>query len=877
MSSPMPVGRLRRGNNGIPDLNNHNDSGRRRRSKNNNSNNNFSTPSPPDAAAHTSVTPRAATTAASAAGGNHYYSSVSSSAVNGGGVSKFLEKVVVAIDSNKKITKNALEWALTNVLVHPGETIILLVLLPTQKPAAGVASSSSSKGITKNEVEKNLHHSCMLMVEELQVIYASKKINIEVKMVEPNGQDTVANEAKNLGATWIVLDRHLKKEGKCCVELLQCNIVVVNISESKILKLILKQTGSSPHVIQPTNIQSTLEAPLQEVERKSKNTQNPSREFAQYHYCGEQPRNRAVVYSMDPTVPCKPTLRVASRSASRASSRRDSPVKMLQRESPAKLLSGGGSGGGGGSSSNSSSRDQSPRQLEITRTGYHEEREVGQSLRVILQDNVAMDQSPFNGGSPSGYQGDYEPANDSPILRPTKQGKTTDGATGNNNRNRMAMMLSKHNLPGPPPLCSICQHKSPMFGKPPLRYTYMELERATGGFSQANFLAEGGYGSVHRGVLSDGQAVAVKQYKLASMQGDKEFCSEVEILSCAQHRNVVMLVGFCIEGKRRLLVYEFVCNGSLDLHLYDQERTPLEWASRQKIALGTARGLRYLHQECRVGCIVHRDLRPNNIVVTHDFEPMVGDFGLARWQPDGQSSVETRVLGTFGYLAPEYTQHGQVTNKLDVYSFGVVLLELVTGRKAIDITRPKGEQCLTEWARPLLEEKGTIPIDPRLDNRAPPVAAYFAERIPHTYMGRRSTGLEPIIKKATSPMTTTTTTTTTTTREETENPNSNLDAHQSDQESFYSSPNGDFGSYNIEYTPPFESTRSPTTTTTTKDFNSRLNVVTTPSPPPPPPPVAMHSASNLSFEALKSAYADKGYYAPVSAAAYESYSLGKDF
>jgi hypothetical protein len=801
MSSPMPVARLRRGNNGIPDLNNHNDSGRRRRSNNNNNNNYFSTPSPPDAAAHTSVTPRAATTAASAAGGNHYYSSVSSSAVNGGGVSKFLEKVVVAIDSNKKITKNALEWALTNVLVHPGETIILLVLLPTQKPvhrkwglpipfqilgkrwgsvaaeqglpAAGVASSSSSKGITKNEVEKNLHHSCMLMVEELQVIYASKKINIEVKMVEPNGQDTVANEAKNLGATWIVLDRHLKKEGKCCVELLQCNIVVVNISESKILKLILKQTGSSPHVIQPTNIQSTLEAPLQGVERKSKNTQNPSREFTQYHYCGEQPSivtrngvqnnssssnqttplsspeeevttpftasnagggssehgistsentsaeidtarqnhtfhskrmaansvivspvlslssppelafrgssnrklkptkilseakipppkppsgNRAVVYSMDPTVPCRPTSRVASRSASRASSRRDSPVKMLQRESPAKLLSGGGSGGGGGSSS-SSSRDQSPRQLEITRTGYHEEREVGQSLRVILQDNVAMDQSPFNGGSPSGYQGDYEPANDSPLLRPTKQGKTTDGATGNNNRNRMAMMLSKHNLPGPPPLCSICQHKSPMFGKPPLRYTYMELERATGGFSQANFLAEGGYGSVHRGVLSDGQAVAVKQYKLASTQGDKEFCSEVEILSCAQHRNVVMLVGFCIEGKRRLLVYEFVCNGSLDLHLYDQERTPLEWASRQKIALGTARGLRYLHQECRVGCIVHRDLRPNNIVVTHDFEPMVGDFGLARWQPDGQSSVETRVLGTFGYGIPNPIEH----------------------------------------------------------------------------------------------------------------------------------------------------------------------------------------------------------------------------
>lgn len=133
---------------------------------------------------------------------------------------------------------------------------------------------------------------------------------------------------------------------------------------------------------------------------------------------------------------------------------------------------------------------------------------------------------------------------------------------------RRAMSLSRHVPPGPPPLCSICQHKAPVFGKPPRRFTYAELELATGGFSQANFLAEGGFGSVHRGVLPDGQAVAVKQHKLASSQGDIEFCSEVEVLSCAQHRNVVMLIGYCIEDKRRLLVYEFICNGSLDSHLY---------------------------------------------------------------------------------------------------------------------------------------------------------------------------------------------------------------------------------------------------------------------------------------------------------------------
>lgn len=133
---------------------------------------------------------------------------------------------------------------------------------------------------------------------------------------------------------------------------------------------------------------------------------------------------------------------------------------------------------------------------------------------------------------------------------------------------RDMISLSRTGPLGPPPLCSICQHKAPEFGKPPKWFTYAELELATGGFSQANFLAEGGFGSVHRGLLPGGQAIAVKQHKLASSQGDQEFCSEVEVLSCAQHRNVVTLIGFCIEDGRRLLVYEYICNRSLHSHLY---------------------------------------------------------------------------------------------------------------------------------------------------------------------------------------------------------------------------------------------------------------------------------------------------------------------
>jgi len=362
----------------------------------------------------------------------------------------------------------------------------------------------------------------------------------------------------------------------------------------------------------------------------------------------------------------------------------------------------------------------------------------------------------------------------------------------------------------------------------------------------------------------------------------------VEVLSCAQHRNVVMLIGYCIEGKRRLLVYEFICNGSLDSHLYEKERTPLEWASRHKIAIGAARGLRYLHEECRVGCIVHRDLRPNNILLTHDFEPMVGDFGLARWQPDGHCGVETRVIGTFGYLAPEYTQHGQITDKADVYSFGVVLLELITGRKAIDINRPKGEQCLTEWARPLLEERGTLPVDPRLENRfsdievdcmlhaaaccirrdplqrprmsqvlrmlegemifdanGSPTSAYFAGRLNnypayHLMMGP-------------------------TVREEVKYPN--FVSPQSDYHSSHCSPNSTLS--NLPYGPMMS---SPTMnlSPTSREFNKKLTMV---------PAYVNHDGVKLSYEALRAAYMDKvsSNNNNVSASAYESYQLGKDF
>ncbi|WCJ25737.1 Protein kinase superfamily protein [Euphorbia peplus] len=228
----------------------------------------------------------------------------------------------------------------------------------------------------------------------------------------------------------------------------------------------------------------------------------------------------------------------------------------------------------------------------------------------------------------------------------------------------------------------------------------------TGGFSQKNFLSECGFGSVFRGDLGE-LKIAVKQHKSASFQGEKEFKAEVNVLSTARLENLVMLSGSCSEGTNRLLVYEFVFNGSLDQHL---SNCLLSWEKRMKVALGAAKGLQYLHENS----IVHRDMRPNNILITHDHEALLGDFGLARTQhDDSDHSGETRVVGTLGYLASEFAECREVSTKTDVYSFRVVLLQVITGLKTTGkILRGKS---LIGWATPLLKEKNYPDlIDPRI-------------------------------------------------------------------------------------------------------------------------------------------------------------------
>ncbi|XP_039845542.1 proline-rich receptor-like protein kinase PERK8 [Panicum virgatum] len=250
-------------------------------------------------------------------------------------------------------------------------------------------------------------------------------------------------------------------------------------------------------------------------------------------------------------------------------------------------------------------------------------------------------------------------------------------------------------------------------------FSFDELYSITGGFASENVLGEGGFGCVFKGVLGDGKEVAVKQLKGGGGQGEREFQAEVEIISRVHHRHLVSLVGYCIAEDHRLLVYDYVSNGTLHHHLHGRGRPVMDWPTRVRIAAGSARGLAYLHEDCHPR-IIHRDIKSSNILLDDQFEAQVADFGLARLAENDVTHISTRVMGTFGYLAPEYASTGKLTEKSDVFSFGVVLLELITGRKPVDSSRPLGDESLVEWSRPLLNraienQEFDELIDPRLD------------------------------------------------------------------------------------------------------------------------------------------------------------------
>ncbi|XP_076910254.1 putative serine/threonine-protein kinase PBL10 isoform X2 [Bidens hawaiensis] len=250
-------------------------------------------------------------------------------------------------------------------------------------------------------------------------------------------------------------------------------------------------------------------------------------------------------------------------------------------------------------------------------------------------------------------------------------------------------------------------------------FTFQVLKTATRNFRPDSVLGEGGFGLVFKGWIDEqsltaarpgtGTVIAVKRLNQDGIQGHQEWLTEINYLGQLHHPNLVQLIGYCLEDDQRLLVYEFMSRGSLENHLFRRSSyfQPLSWTLRLKVALGAAKGLAYLHSP--EANVIYRDFKCSNILIDSDYNAKLSDFGLAKDGPlDGKSHVSTRVMGTYGYAAPEYMATGHLTERSDIYSFGVVLLEILTGRRCIDKNRPPNEQVLVDFAKPYLSSKRRV-------------------------------------------------------------------------------------------------------------------------------------------------------------------------
>nr|XP_043620337.1 probable serine/threonine-protein kinase PBL19 [Erigeron canadensis] len=545
------------------------------------------------------------------------------------------EKWMVVHDVSRSDGLSAIIPAFESLQIRSGDELTLLGVIHQLSPVKSKSMMDDSGSHTKSKDDEQMRKEEYLKrseVIELSMICANKKIMFLVDVQAASSPKTVVVQAaKSLMATWVVLDRHMKKDKKYYMDKLECGILRMK-SNNKI---------------------GRLRGPIVEDKKPKLGRRTTSSEHVSY---GE----------MIPVM--------SNQALSKKKTSGQKATNLLKQE---------GSNRGGTSSwdkpqvsSSFSSTDQKSSSPSIASTSSFTISEVSSSTDGRNFSAMHIDQE----GNDSKNK---QPSNFTPKSKDWCKVESFDDQTEGCQEEEEF----KYSI------CSVCQNKRPSI-RLKRDFSYTDLEQATNGFSQKHFLSEGGFGSVYKGELKCGLQVAVKQHKDASSQGEKEFKSEVNVLSKARHPNLVVLLGSCSEGTHRLLVYEFVCNGSLDEHLSSHELT---WDKRIKIALGAARGLNYLHKIN----IIHRDMRPNNILVTHDYEPLLGDFGLAR--TDCVDTDETGVVGTLGYVAPEYAECGKVSTKTDVYSFGVVLLQLITGCR----TREKkfDGKTLVEWARPLLEER----------------------------------------------------------------------------------------------------------------------------------------------------------------------------
>ncbi|CAL9782691.1 unnamed protein product [Musa acuminata subsp. burmannicoides] len=311
-----------------------------------------------------------------------------------------------------------------------------------------------------------------------------------------------------------------------------------------------------------------------------------------------------------------------------------------------------------------------------------------------------------------------------PLLRRAEPGRTGQAKRADPARKmsvvQWVMTLPDRTLSSAQPSLQLTEELNTILSSSNLSckwFAYEELLSSTKQFSSENLIGKGGSSRVYRGCLRNGHQVAIKLSKL-SAEASKDFLLEVHIITKLQHSRVVSLLGICVEEATLISVYKYFPNGSLEEKLHgDKVKHLLPWDKRFKVAVGIAEALSYLHHGCPQP-VIHRDVKSSNILLNDEFEPQLSDFGLAMWAPTTSAYLTQRdVVGTFGYIAPEYFMYGRVSNKIDVYAYGVVLLELVTGRKRIDDENPKGEESLVMWAARIIEGGGDLMdlLDPDLD------------------------------------------------------------------------------------------------------------------------------------------------------------------
>ncbi|KAL5163317.1 putative receptor-like protein kinase [Glycine soja] len=356
---------------------------------------------------------------------------------------------------------------------------------------------------------------------------------------------------------------------------------------------------------------------------------------------------------------------------------------------------------------------------------------ISDEIKEIRVDQVSANNHPQNGAFVSLYDRFSDRDSEKVLIQTNNNGenssqsgsfvhlKKDDGSQSGEESGAKSVSTywsSSHPITAPSPLCGLPEFSHLGWGH---WFTLRDLELATNRFSKDNVIGEGGYGVVYQGQLINGSPVAVKKLLNNLGQAEKEFRVEVEAIGHVRHKNLVRLLGYCIEGTHRLLVYEYVNNGNLEqwLHGAMQQYGFLTWDARIKILLGTAKALAYLHEAIEPK-VVHRDIKSSNILIDDDFNAKISDFGLAKLLGAGKSHITTRVMGTFGYVAPEYANSGLLNEKSDVYSFGVLLLEAITGRDPVDYNRPAAEVNLVDWLKMMVgNRRAEEVVDPNIETR----------------------------------------------------------------------------------------------------------------------------------------------------------------